>query len=129
MQVEPTSIQEIIIPIDFKLKMNMKELINAPSLPRALSILADSTYFADLGRTLQRSFRDRKSLEMLEQIQQEYYLGSLTGIMAGVPFHLGILLSYFLYRLQEVENLRIILESKIKEIDLEFTRNLLIYYR
>ena len=107
--------------------MNIDDLINTTSLSRALSVL-DSTY-SELARALRRSNMERKSMEMLEQIQQEYFLRSLTGIIAGVPFHLGILLSYYLYRLQEAENLRIIFESKIKEVDLDFTRNLLIYFR
>ena len=127
MQAEPASIRELLIPFYFKLNMNIDDLINTTSLSRALSVL-DSTY-SELARALRRSNMERKSMEMLEQIQQEYFLRSLTGIMAGVPFHLGILLSYYLYRLQEVENLRIIFESKIKEVDLDFTRNLLIYFR
>jgi len=103
-------------------------LINTTSLAQALSVL-DTTYYTDIIKILRQSYLERNSLEMLEQIQQEYFLRTLTGIMAGYPFHLGILLSYYLYRLQEIENLRIIFESKIKEVDLDFTRNLLIYFR
>jgi vacuolar-type H+-ATPase subunit C/Vma6 len=128
LQDDPTSIEEMIIPIHFRLEVNIKDLMNTTSLIQTLSVL-DTTYYSDFSKILRRSYVERNSLEMLEQIQQEYFLRALTGIMAGYPFHLGILLSYYLYRLQEIENLRIIFESKIKEVDLDFTRNLLIYFR
>ncbi len=121
-----SSIESLVIPLHYRLKADFDDLLNASSLTSAFSIL-ESTYYVDFTRKVHNSYIMKKSIEMLEQIQQEYFLRSLTSIMAGYPFHLGILLGYYHYRKQEVENLRIIFESKIKEVDIEFTRNLLIY--
>ncbi|PWI48194.1 hypothetical protein CEE45_07750 [Candidatus Heimdallarchaeota archaeon B3_Heim] len=121
-----SSIDSLVIPLYYRLKSDFDDLLNAPSLASAFSVL-ESTYYVDFARKVHNSYTMKNTIEMLEQIQQEYFLQSLTSIMAGYPFHLGILLSYYHYRKQEVENLRIIFESKIKDIDIEFTRNLLIY--
>ncbi|MHA1976813.1 MAG: V-type ATPase subunit [Candidatus Hodarchaeales archaeon] len=120
------SLDSLVIPLHYRLKADFDDLMNASSLTSAFSVL-ESTYYVDFSRKVRNSFSTINSLELLEQIQQEHYLQSLTGIMAGYPFHLGILFSYYHYRKQEIENLRIIFESKIKEVDIEFTRNLLIY--
>ena len=111
LHIEPVFIKEQIIPIYFKLKMYMNDLINSTSFLHALSVL-DSTFYSDLAGALRRSHLDRKSIEMLDQIQQEYFLRSLTSIMAGYPFHLGILLSYYFYNRQSQAATRHVLKIR-----------------
>ncbi|MHA2176480.1 MAG: V-type ATPase subunit [Candidatus Hodarchaeales archaeon] len=120
------SVEKLLIPIQFRLKPYFARLKESRSLSNLLTIL-ESTFYADYSRLINQSNLEQGSLENLEQIQQEFFLQSLTGILAGYPFHLGILLGYYYFRLQEVENLRIIFESKIKQINVEFTRKMLIY--
>ncbi|MHA1994731.1 MAG: V-type ATPase subunit [Candidatus Hodarchaeales archaeon] len=121
-----SSIDSLIIPLHYRIKADFADLLNTSSLKGAFSVV-ESTYYVDFARKVRNSYNIANSMELLEQIQQEFFLQSLTSITAGYPFHLGILFGYYHYRKQEIENLRIIFESKIKDVDIEYTRNLLIY--
>ncbi len=120
------ALNKLLIPMNFRLKPYFDKLKETSSLSGILSTLEPS-FYGDYSRLIRQSNQEHNSLEHLEQIQQEYFLRSLTSTLAGYPFHLGILLGYYYFRLQEVENLRIIFESKIKQVDVEFTRKMLIY--
>ena len=122
------SVEKLLIPVHFRLKPYFTQLVESSSLANIFSIL-ESSFYADYIRLINQSNISQGSLENLEQLQQEFFLQSLTSILAGYPFHLGILLGYYHFRLQEVENLRIIFESKIKQVDVEFTRKMLIYIK
>lgn len=123
-----SSVEKLLIPVQFRLKPYFTQLKESSSLSNIYSILESSIY-ADYTRLINQSNLTQGSLENLEQIQQEFFLQSLTSILAGYPFHLGILLGYYYFRVQEVENLRIIFESKIKQVDVEYTRKMLIYIK
>jgi len=125
----PNEIQAQIIPINYKLSSTLSQALKAFTFNEAIEIFQTTTY-ADLIQAINREYREKeKSLEKIEQLQQEWFIQALFTMLAGYPFHIGTFLAYIVFRRQETENLRIIFETKWKGIDLEFARELLIYFK
>lgn len=125
----PSEIMTQIIPINYKLGSALSQALKAFSFSEAIEILQATTY-ADLIQTINRVYREKeKTIANIEQLQQEWFIQALLTMLAGYPFHIGIFLSYVVFRRQETENLRMIFETKWKGIDLKFTRELLIYFK
>ncbi|MHA1214695.1 MAG: V0D/AC39 family V-type ATPase subunit [Candidatus Hodarchaeales archaeon] len=126
--INPEAILSELIPISYQLDSIFTVVARSFSLDDALQKLESTTYESFLER-ITSSYHADGNLLRLDQIQQEHYIQVLYGITAGYPFHIGIFLLYLVLRLQEIENLRIIFESKKKEMALDFTRELLLYFK
>ncbi|MFX1518102.1 MAG: V-type ATPase subunit [Promethearchaeota archaeon] len=125
----PKEIQTQIIPINYKLGSTLSQALKAFTFTEAIEAFQSTTYI-DLIQIIHREYREKeKSLEKIEQLQQEWFIQALFTMLAGYPFHIGTFLAYIVFRRQETENLRIIFETKWKEIDLEYARELLIYFK
>ncbi len=121
-------IQNQMIPISFRLP-DLKEILDRTStLPDTIEVLSTTAY-SDLATSLNKHYLESGSIDILDQKQKETFIQILLETTAGYPFHIGIFLSYLILRQQEIENLRIIFEAKAKAIDLDFARQLLIYYK
>ncbi|MFX0016723.1 MAG: V-type ATPase subunit [Candidatus Hermodarchaeota archaeon] len=118
-----------IIPINYRLRSVLDQAVEAFSFQDAIDQF-QTTVYSDLIQAIFREYREKdKSITKIEQLQKEWFIQSLLTMMAGYPFHIGIFLAYIIFRLQETENLRIIFETKWKGIDIEFARELLIYFK
>ncbi len=125
----PEEIFTQLIPINHRLGSNLSQAVRAFSFSDAIDSLK-TTVYSDLVQAIYREYREKKkSIIKIEQLQQEWFIQALFAMLARYPFHIGIFLSYVIFRLQETENLRIIFETKWKGIDLKFARELLIYFK
>ncbi|MHA2224497.1 MAG: V-type ATPase subunit [Candidatus Hodarchaeales archaeon] len=129
LDIPPEDIKLQIIPIKYRLQSVLRNAIEASSFSDSIDIL-QSTAYSDLIRSIHKDYKEKnESLDNLKQLQQEWFIQSLFTLLAGYPFHIGTILSYLIFRLQETDNIRKIFEAKWKEIDLKFARELLIYFK
>ena len=125
----PDDILPQLIPINYRLNHTLTQAAKASSFSEANESL-QTTIYSDLVQAIYRDYKEKeKSIDKIEQLQQEWFIQSLFAILAGYPFHIGTFLTYIVFRLQETENLRIIFETKWKGIDLKFARDQLIYFK
>ncbi|UCG02252.1 MAG: V-type ATPase subunit [Candidatus Heimdallarchaeota archaeon] len=125
----PNEILPQLIPINYRLSHNLIQAVKASSFSEAIERLQNTNY-SDLIQAIHRDYREKeKSIVKIEQLQQEWYIQTLFTSLAGFPFHIGTFLAYIEFRLQEIENLRIIFETKWKGIDIRFAREQLIYFK
>ncbi|MHA1974654.1 MAG: V-type ATPase subunit [Candidatus Hodarchaeales archaeon] len=127
-KISPEAILSELIPINYQIDSLFTVITRAISLEDVLQQLESTTYKSFLER-ITSSYHSDGNLLRLDQLQQEHYIQMLYGITAGYPFHIGIFLLYLVLRLQEIENLRIIFESKKKKMSMDFTRELLLYFK
>ena len=129
LNIPPDEISSQLIPIQYRLGSALNHAITASSFSEAYESL-QVTVYSDLIQSIYRDYREKeKSIIKIEQLQQEWFIQLLFTILAGYPFHIGTFLAYIQFRLQEIENLRIIFETKWKGIATEFAREQLIYFK
>ena len=126
------SVEEIshqLIPIGFRLVNALTRAVKARSFSDAIESF-QNTIYSDLVNSILRDYREKeKNIVKIEQLQQEWFIQTLFAILAGYPFHIGTFLAYIIFRIQEMENLRIIFETKWHGIDIKFAREELIYFK
>ena len=129
LNLSPQVISNQLIPINYRLGSTLAFAEQASSFSDAVDGLQDTVY-SDLIRAINRDYKEKgNSLANMEQLQQEWFIQALLILLAGYPFHIGTFLSYIIFRLREIENIRIIFETKWKGIELKFARELLIYFK
>ncbi len=129
LNLTPDEISNQLIPINYRFGSTLTLAGQASSFSAAVDRLQDTVY-SDLIRAINRDYKDKKeSIANMDQLQQEWFIQALLIMLAGYPFHIGTFLSYIIFRFKEIENLRIIFETKWKGIDLKFARELLIYFK
>lgn len=129
LSLSPDEISTQLIPINYRLGSTLTLAVESFSFSDAIDKL-QTTVYSDLIRAIYRDYKEKeRSIVNMEQLQQEWFIQALLTMLAGYPFHIGIFLSYVIFRLREIENLRIIFETKWKGIDLELARQLLIYFK
>ncbi|UCE14530.1 MAG: V-type ATPase subunit, partial [Candidatus Heimdallarchaeota archaeon] len=122
-------IETQLLSINYRLGSFLDLGVNIHSFSETINALQNTVY-SDLGQAIYREYKEKdRSIVNIELLQQEWFLQSLLSMLASYPFHIGILLSYLIFRFQEIDNLRIIFETKWKEADLKLARELLIYFQ
>lgn len=129
LKLPPDEIRSQLMLINYRLGSALNLAVKTSSFSDTIDIL-QTTAYSDLVRAIYRDYKEKdESIANMEQLQEEWFIQSLHTLLAGYPFHIGIFLSYIIFRFQEIKNLRIIFESKWKKIDLKLARELLIYFR
>ncbi|NHJ00776.1 MAG: hypothetical protein EAX86_01485 [Candidatus Heimdallarchaeota archaeon] len=128
LKLSQSEILNQLIPISFRLG-SIEDLMETTNTLQDVLEYLNSTVYSDLANFVYKNYLDINSIEILDQKKQESFIRTLFEITAGYPFHIGIFLVYMVLRIQEIDNLRIIFGAKAKDIDLDFARSLLIYFK
>ena len=116
-----------LIPVNNLLKKHtMEQLIGSASILELLNVLRETPY-EDFARNLADLFEKEKSLKKLDQVVDQYLAHESQRMWRGVPFHLGVFLSFAFLRSLELKNLRGIWEAKALDLPTEMIRELVLY--
>jgi len=123
----PSAINDLLIPISFRLDAELSKSVHASTVWEALKILASGTYGKIL-RELIAVCEQKNSVFLAEMALKRLLATENLATFMGYPFQVGILLAYLNLKFYETKDLRAVLIGKFNDISAERIAELLVLY-
>lgn len=123
----PSVINDLLVPIRFRLGTDLSNSVHASTVWEALKILASGTYGKILGESISVCEHENSIFPAEMALKRLLAIVNIDTFI-GYPFQVGILLAYLNLKFLEVRDLQAILIGKVNELSSERVAVLLVLY-
>jgi V/A-type H+-transporting ATPase subunit C len=127
MNLEPSTIQKLLIPVEYRLGVTLKRAAEARSAFHALQVLAGSDY-GHLLSPFMSAYKEGETIFPIEVIFKRYLSRECLAMFEGYPFVAGLIIAFLYLKSYEISDLKAILNGKLAQLSPDTIRDFLILY-